>query len=427
MVSVAANWACAFTLFVAACASPRATSTSTSAPAGKRGSIHALAPGEKGLAISCAKLFSMNDAEEIFAPGLIVARGSKIDYVGPLIDVPAGYELLERGTTWCTPGLIDLHSHIQTGSFMDVNDMVLSCNPEFRTSPSIVPANREIQRACAGGVTTLFGIPGSGTNLSGFGVLYKTRCSGTYEQIVLADPGGMKVAQSYNPERRALSVGDLGYTRAGMAWNLNRLNHMAIAATKRGEDSLALHNLQRVHTKELPVLIHTAGSDACHTTIEMWGEDYDVRAVLSHGCFDGWKVAEYAARVGIPCNLGPRTFDWFSSMEGQYIGTPQRYQDAGVQLISVNTDASVMPQEELFLQGTMGARYGADSYLMLKAVTSNTAKSFGLEDRIGILAPGKDADIVLWTGNPLDPRAHVETVWIEGKVEYDRARDGQRF
>ncbi|MCY3001127.1 MAG: amidohydrolase family protein [Planctomycetota bacterium] len=407
-------------LSLGACAAPHKQGEPRDA---ELGAIQPLAEGEQGFALRCGKVFTLNDADDVFSPGLVVVRGSKVDYAGPVIALPAGYELVDAPELWATPGLIDLHSHIQTGGWGDINDMVLAMNPEYRTSPTIVPANRDIQRACSAGVTTLFGIPGSGTNNSGFGVLYKTRCSGSYEGCVLADPGGMKVAQAYNPERR----GDLGATRTGMAWTIEDALQRAQAANAAGRDDKVLANLQKVVTGELPVLIHTAGSDAVHTTIEMWGERYpDTRPVLSHGCFDGWKVAPYAARIGIPVNLGPRTFDWRQS-EGEWVGTPERYAKAGANLITVNTDAPVMPQEELFLQSTMGARYGADSYLMLKACTVNPAKSFGIDDKVGSLQPGRHADIVLWHGDPLDPRASVESVWIEGKLEYDRVRDRQRF
>jgi imidazolonepropionase-like amidohydrolase len=86
-----------------------------------------------------------------------------------------------------------------------------------------------------------------------------------------------------------------------------------------------------------------------------------------------------------------------------------------------------MPQEELFLQGAVSARLGADAYEMLKAVTIHPARVFGLDERVGSLEPGKDADIVVRTGDPLDPRAAVECVFIDGRVEYDRRRDGQWF
>jgi imidazolonepropionase-like amidohydrolase len=75
----------------------------------------------------------------------------------------------------------------------------------------------------------------------------------------------------------------------------------------------------------------------------------------------------------------------------------------------------------------MGARYGADPYAMLKGCTVYPAKSFGIDHVVGSLQPGRHADIVLWRGDPLDPRARVESVWIEGTLEYDRARDRQRF
>jgi imidazolonepropionase-like amidohydrolase len=413
-----------FALGAGSCAGTRASKAAGAerAQAG-RGAVHELAEGEQGFALVVGKLLTVNDADEIFEPGMLVVRGATIDYVGPVLDLPAGYERFDAPLCFAAPGMIDLHSHVQSSGFGDLNDMVIALNPEYRSSPTVVPGNASVRRACAGGVTTLFGIPGSGTNNGGFGVLYKTRWDANYEDCVFADPGGMKVAQAYNPERGA----DLGATRAGMAWNLERANKLALAANRDGRDVFALRNLQKVLARELPLLIHTAGSDACHTTISMWGERYPVRAVLSHGCFDGWRVAPYAARVGMPVNLGPRTFDWRSSMEGQIIGTPQRYEAAGAALISVNTDAPVMPQEELFLQGAMGARLGANSYTMLKACTLNPARSFGLDDRLGSLAPGKHADIVLWRGAPLDPRARVDFVWIEGRLEYDRERDGQRF
>jgi imidazolonepropionase-like amidohydrolase len=391
-------------------------------------SIRPLGENETGVVVTCAKVLTMDDADHVYAPGMIVVRNGKIEAVGPVAPIPQGFEHIARPDAWAAPGMVDLHSHVQTGTWQDINDMVISLNPEFRTSPTIVPANADVERACAGGVTTLFGIPGSGTNMSGFGVLYKTKChtansAPRYESVVLADPGGMKIAQAYNPERSA----DLGFSRCGMAWNIEHAIHMAIAANKDGRKDVRIANLQKVMSKELPVLIHTAGSDACSTTVHMWRVEHDTRSVLSHGCFDGWKIAPSVAAAGMPVNLGPRLFDWSSSREGELIGTPAKYAEAGVPLISVNTDATVMPQEEFFLQGAMGAHYGADGYLMLQATTINPAKQFGIDNRVGSLAAGKDADIVLRSGDPLDPRSRVELVLIDGAIQYDLARQKQRF
>ena len=389
-------------------------------------SVTPLAAGDEGYVLVCAKVLPVDPGDRIFAPGMVVVRNGLIEAVGPVVEDPAlaGYERLEFEHGWATPGLIDLHSHVQTGTWADINDSVRSINCEFRTSPTLVPGNKNVERACAGGVTTMFGIPGSGSNMSGFGVLYKAKWGNSYSAAVLADPGGLKVAQDSNPQRPAPQ---LGGSRAGMGWMLEDINDRALAALAQGRSDPALENLKRVHAKELPVLIHTAGSEGVLNTARMWRETYDTNSVVSHGSFDGWKSAGHVAQVGMPVNNGPRTVDYYSTRSGQVIGMAHEFHEAGVPLISMNTDAGIVPQEELFLQASMGSRFGADSYLMLRAVTANPAITFGIYDRIGSLEVGKHADVVIWNGEPLDPRARVEVVLIDGRIEYDCARDGQQF
>jgi imidazolonepropionase-like amidohydrolase len=152
----------------------------------------------------------------------------------------------------------------------------------------------------------------------------------------------------------------------------------------------------------------------------MWARKYETHCVISHGSFDGWKVASVIAEWGVPVNHGPRTMDWFSSRNGRINGSGAEYAAAGVPLFSLNTDSSVIPQEEFFLQGSMTARLGGSSYEMLRALTIHPAKAFGLDDRVGSLEVGKDADVVLYDGDPLDPRTRVMRVWIDGDMQYDR-------
>ena len=338
--------------------------------------------------------------------------------------MPEGARTIERPDVWAAPGFVDLHTHIHSGGWGDLNDMVLSVNPGLRSSPTVRPDNPRMAVARAGGVTTLFGIPGSGTNISGFGVLYKPKDDATYAETVFADPGGMKVAQDSNPQRGS---GDLGSSRAGMGWILEWISRRARSATANDRFDLSLRDLQRVHTKELPVLIHTAGSQGVVNTARMWRQTFDTRSVLSHGSFDGWKAAEAVAEIGIPVNHGPRTTDYPWGRNGRLNGTSAEYVKAGVPLFSLNTDSGVIPQEEFFLQGAMSARYDGTPYTMLRAMTIHPAKAFGIDDRVGSLEVGKDADVVLWSGDPMDPRAAVELVLIDGRIEYDRARDGQVF
>ncbi len=385
------------------------------------------APGvAQDLAIRCAKVLSMNAADEVFSPGMVCIEEGKLSYVGTPIELPAGVPIRNMPESWIAPGLIDLHTHIHAGGWSDLNDMVRSVNPELRSSSTVRPNNRKIQLACAGGVTTLFGIPGSGTNMGGSGVLYKTKTSQRYGEVVFASTGGMKVAQDSNPARRAGTFG-FGNNRASMGWILEDVCDRALAAERQGRFDLALRDLQRVLTRKMPVLIHTAGSEGVINTARMWGQKYDTRCVISHGSFDGWKTAAAIVEWGVPVNHGPRTMDFRSSRNGRINGSAAEYVKAGALDFSLNTDSSIVPQEEFFLQAAMSARLGADSYQMLKAMTIHPARVFGLDDRIGSLEVGKDADVVMYTGDPLDPRTHVECVWIEGTVEYGRVSGRQRF
>jgi len=407
-----------------ACAGSGARGAGTRHSSDALGKIEALAPGEQGFAVLAAKVFALDDADHVYAPGMVLVRGSKIAYVGPQCDVPAGYVKREYKDGVVCPGMVDLHSHVQSGGFGDVNDMVMPVNPEFRASSALRPGNELIRVACAGGITTLFGIPGSGTSMSGFGIVYKTKLHSRFDECVVRNPGGMKIAQAYNPERRA---GDLGATRAGLAWMLEDINHKAIGSMRAGDHDPALANLVLVHEKKIPVLIHAAGSDSFPAAARMWRGEFDTNAILSHGCFDAHLTAPYEVGKGAPINAGPRVIDYASTRDGALTGIAAAYAKAGAKNLSLNTDSPVVPEEELFLQGSMSAKYGADSYLMLRALTIHPAKVFGLGQRLGSLEPGKDADLVVRNGEPLDPRARVETVLIDGNIEYDLQRDGQWF
>ncbi len=377
---------------------------------------------EGGAALVFTRVVTVDGEDQIHEPGLLLVRDGKLEYVGAPTEIPAGYELHEYDA-WATPGQVDLHTHVHTGSFADINDMVRTANVDLRTSPGYVPGNPLLKRACAGGVTTLFGIPGSGTATSGFGFFYKSKPNGSWDSTVVADPGGLKVAQSHNPERRTY----FGVTRAGLTYVLEDVVAKAAAVGRGDTSNPFLVDMARILAGELPVLVHCAAGQGVGNTIRLWKNTLDARVILSHGSFNGWKVAEAVAAAGVPVNHGPRTFDWFSSRTGRFEPTAKHYWAAGGPDFSLNTDSSVIPQEELFLQGAMTARQGAPSYAMLQAVTLHPARAAGLDHRVGSLEVGKDADVVITRGNPLDPRVCVEAVWIDGELQYSRQADGQWF
>ena len=379
-----------------------------------------------GTALVVGKLLTLDAEDTVFDPGMVLMRGGKLEYVGEPRAVPEGYRLVEERSLWAWPGMVDLHSHIH-GTGRDLNDMVKPVNPELRAGPTFDPFEKRIGVATSYGVTTLFGIPGSGTSISGFGLVYKTkREEPGYHDMVVRDPGGMKVAQNFNPQRGA---GDVGRSWCGLAFNLEYLNDR-VANLARGDAEIPweVRNLARVHRGELPVLIHCASAEGVAAVVRMWKVRYGTECVVSHGSWDGWMAGPFAAQHGVPVNHGPRTANLDSARrEDRVVGGAAEYTAAGVPNFSLNTDAPVIPQEYLFLQGSMSARLGADAYQMLRAVTANPAASFQLADRVGSLEVGKDADVVLSTGDPLDPRSRVELVYIDGRLEYSVADDGQVF
>ena len=355
--------------------------------------------------------------------GVLVVDGGKITAIGPRAStpIPAGAVVVDHGDRWLCPGYVDLHHHVSGGGG-DINDMVQPLNAELRTLDVVKPSEEAVRRTAAGGVTTTLFIPGSGTNISGFGVLLKMRWGGSLDAMVVRELGAMKVAQGFNPERGS---GDLGATRMGSKELLTRqlaAGQAYEAAWRAHRDGKGpaprldptLEQLRKVFAKEVPVLIHTAGLRDCIATARMFQDVFPVQMVLSHGCFDGWLAAESLARRQTPLNLGPRMyqFDPYGRMQGMC----QAYWDAGCTDMSINTDAPVVAAEEFQLQAAMAARLGLPWQAALQAVTLAPARQIGIADRIGSLTVGKDADFQVVDGDPLDPRHAPRAVYIEGTL-----------
>mgnify|MGYP001827626279 CR=1 FL=1 len=226
-------------------------------------------------------ILTMNSADEVISPGMIVIEDGEIRYAGPIVERAELPEPELRLDAWASPGLVDLHTHIHSGGFGDVNDMVHAVNPELRASPAFNPENPLIRLGRAGGVTTLFGIPGSGTNMGGVGFVYKP--ASTYDESLVRNPGGIKVAQDSNPQNR--NAIDFGVTRAGMEWNLSDVADRALASRRQGRFDPALRDLEKVLHGEIPVLIHTAGSEGVLNAARMWKVKYGANAIVSHGSF----------------------------------------------------------------------------------------------------------------------------------------------
>ncbi len=374
------------------------------------------------LAVRAGRFLTMTS--EPLHHGVMLVRDGLITAIGPAddIDVPADAEVLDLGDAVVTPGFVDLHHHVSSGGG-DINDMVTPTNPELRTIDTVRPSARMIRQTLAGGVTTTLFIPGSGTNLSGFGALLKMS-GDSLEDMVIRELGAMKVAQGYNPERRA---GDLGNTRMGMHQLLTETllrgqryaqewKDHETAGAPQPKHQPELEQLRQVFERKVPVIIHTAGARDCIATARMFQDVFDLWMILSHGTFNGhWAASALAARK-TPVNLGPRTYEF--TKYGRFQGIAEGYYRVGCTDLSINTDAPVIPGEELQMQAAMASRLGLPYQAALKAVTIQPARQVGIGDRVGSLEPGKDADFIVTRGDPLDPRFPPLRVYVEGVLAY---------
>ncbi len=388
----------------------------------------ALAPtpaisAQQRLAIDVGKILTVDFEDSVVNNGTILVEDGRITYVGPRRPAPEGFERVDATSLWASPGLVDLHSHsVGTG---DINDMVMPVNPELSVRPSYIASNPRLRLACAAGVTTIFGIPGSGTSIGGFGGLWKAKTEARYGETVLRYPGGMKSAFNFNPQR---GNGDLGRTWAGLSWTVEKVNDMARAVARGDREEPLLADLGKVLLGDLPVLVHCASAEGVAGVVRLWKLRETADVVVSHGSWDGHMAAKFCAENGVPVNHGPTIFNFTTARrEGRINGGAESFVSAGVPLFSLNTDAPVIPQEEFFLQGAISARLGAPDTAMLRALTANAAQSFQIGNRVGSLVQGLDADIVLTTGDPMDPRSCVERVYIDGELQYERERDGQWY
>jgi imidazolonepropionase-like amidohydrolase len=382
-------------------------------------------------AITCA-------GDPIINATILVSNG-KIEAIGPRdkIKVPAGYEVIDHGDKFAMPGCVDAHSHVggtgPTGSG-DINEMVYQTNPELRVLDVIRPNNEALKTAVAGGVTTITFIPGSGTNMGGWGALMKTG-PGKLEDVLIRFPGVLKIAQAGNPERQG---GEVGSGRMGMNYVIREQLREGMGYTRdwdayesgqRKEKpafNLRLEYFKPLFRREIPVVVHTQQYQVVMSTLRILHDEMNLRIVIDHGTFDAFKLAEEVKKRNIPAMLGPRGF-WYERDEGQIQGVVAQYANRGATFLGVNTDAPVVPQEELPFQATMAVRLGWNDEAAIRGLTIEPAKALMIDKRVGSLEVGKDADIVISTGSILDPRHYVVQVLIDGSVAYDIKKDKRRF
>jgi hypothetical protein len=370
----------------------------------------------------------MDDEDRVVNRAVVLVRDGRIEEIGRAgeLVLPAGVRVVDRPDLWLVPGFIDGHNHTG-GSSPDLHDYVYLTNPGYRTLESVVPESDDMERARAGGVTTVLLIPGSGNNMSGFGTLMNTG-GGTVGDAVLRPYGSLKIAQAGNPEGYFFGGRSIG--RAFMNFNTRqtlekaRRYHESWRAYEEGKtkESPALdpifEGFRGLFERRFVASVHTQQYQVMLTTVLMIAREFGLHTVLDHCCFDGYKLCELMRDdEAIHLIDGPRML-YFDRTQRRIFGNCARYWLGGIRRLGVNTDAPVIPEEELPYQAAMACYFGWKPYEALKGLTRAPAEALLLPDH-GSIAPGKAASFSLWTGDPIDPRSSCEMTIVAGRIVYD--------
>lgn len=379
------------------------------------------------LAITNAKILTITQG--VIEHGTVLIDGTKIAAVGENVEVPADAEIIDATGKVVMPGLIDPHGHAGVdeegigSEGWDYNEWVEPVTPHLRALDGINPEDPGLIDACRGGVTTMCIVPGSANVIGGEGVVIHTY-GRIVDQMVIKS-GGLKVAFGENPKRVYEEQKKSPVTRMAIAALLREnlveaQNYLAkLEAGKKDPDKaperdLRMEALVRVLRREIPLRAHAHRADDIMTAIRI-AEEFNVRLVLEH-CTEGHKIADEIAKRNIPAIVGP-TLTSRSKVELKALSftTASVLYKAGVK-VAFTMDHPVIPVQYLPISAALAVRAGMPEHAAYEAMTINPAQILGIDDRYGSVEVGKEADLVVWSGEPLDIRSVPEKVIVGGKV-----------
>mgnify|MGYP002604773891 CR=1 FL=1 len=365
--------------------------------------------------------------------GFVAFEGEKLTAVGPMEALPAGAEgpVLDAEGGHILPGFIDAHCHL--GLFGDAlgfeaddgNESTDPCTPQLRAVDGVNPLDRGFREAREGGVTTVLTGPGSANPVSGQFAAIKTAGRWVDEMVVKA-PVAMKMALGENPkcvynERHETPVTRMA-TAAIIRENLSKALEYGGKLDRAEEDEdeerpdfdPKLEALLPVVRGELPVHIHAHRADDIATGVRI-AKEFHLKCVIVHGT-EGHLLPELLAAEGIPVITGPSLGDRSKpELRNMTIENPAKLAGAGVD-IAICTDHPETPVQYLPMCAAMAVKGGLGREQALSAITIGAARIAGIADRVGSLTAGKDADIVITHGDPLDMLCQVRKVWIDGRL-----------
>lgn len=400
-------------------------------PAGDFGVVRSAAPTV--VLVKNATIWSSAAAGKLDASDMLVRNG-KIAAIGKNLSAPAEAVVIDAAGKHVTPGIIDAHSH--TAISGGVNEPTSSITAEVRVGDVIDATDVSIYRQLAGGVTAANLLHGSANTIGGQNQVIKFRWGSDAEGLKLANAmPGIKFALGENVKQSNWENANTRYpqTRMGVEQILRdgfqaarhyREQHATFKQSGKGvppRRDLQLDTLVEILEKKRVIHIHSYRADEILMFARL-AKEFDFTVATFQHVLEGYKVADAMAGIG----AGGSTFsDWWAYKMEVIDAIPDNaaiMHKAGV-ITTLNSDSDELARR-LNTEAAKAVRYGGIAETeALKFVTLNAAKQLRVDDRVGSLEVGKDADFVIWNAPPLSTFALAEETWIDGRRYFDRASD----
>lgn len=349
-------------------------------------------------------------------------KNGKITKLAPSLSPETDEEVFDARGLRVYPGFIDAHSHIGIAQEKETlqgdvtNEGTNPITPCMRAIDAINPMDSAFHNAIASGITGVMVGPGSANPIGGQFAFIKTDGRRIDDMIVKA-PAAIKIAFGENPMTNYGPNGNMPSTRMAIASlireELCRAQQYFAAEKASQQKDYTLECYRDLFEGSIPLKAHVHRADDIFTAIRI-AKEFDLGLTLDH-CTEGHLIAAEIAQSGYPAIVGPtlasRSKDEVAQSDFK---TPGILQKAGV-LVALTTDHPVSRIQHLPLCAGLAAQEGWDEWHALRAITIDAARICRVEDRLGSLAPGKDADLVVWEGNPLEIKSSVKATFINGR------------
>ncbi|MBQ9535638.1 MAG: amidohydrolase family protein [Clostridia bacterium] len=364
------------------------------------------------VAIKCGKMVDRD--MRVIENAVVLVENGKIAAAGAGVEIPAGAEVVDASGLWVTPGLIEAHAH-GASEMQDINEMSNPITPDLRAFDAVYPFSEDIKAIREAGFTSMVLLPGSANLIGGSGVVLKNKPAKTVYEMAVYGREPLKMALGENPRR--CYTGKFTGTRMANAALVRRTFTRAQdymrqkEAGKLEKTELEMEALIPVLKGEKRVHMHSHKADDLVTAVRLLRE-FGLDFTLDH-VTQGELIADWLAENKILCVVGPiRIQPLKREMEGVHPSLPGVLEKAGVEFALTSDDNYGIQ----FLPMTVGhcVAHGLSWEAGMRGITLTAAKALQIEDRVGSLEPGKDADIAFFSGDPLLNTTRCVGTMIDG-------------